>query len=140
MTANIADQTRRLRRVARAARLMDTAVRLPGGFRLGADSIVGLVPGVGDTATVLVSLWIVNEARKMGLPTHKLTRMLGNVGLDYVVGAVPILGDVFDAVYKANRRNLNMILDHFGHHDLTDLDDIDERTMKDVTPDNNRRG
>ncbi|OXT02710.1 hypothetical protein B7H23_07455 [Notoacmeibacter marinus] len=134
MTVDIADRTRRLRRVARAARLMDTAVRLPGGFRLGADSIVGLIPGIGDTATVVVSLWIVNEARKLGVPANKLTRMLGNVGLDYVIGAVPIVGDVFDAVYKANRRNLNMILDHFGHHDLTDLDDIDERAMKDVTP------
>ncbi|WP_114389692.1 DUF4112 domain-containing protein [Notoacmeibacter marinus] len=134
MTTDIADRTRRLRRVARAARLMDTAVRLPGGFRLGADSIVGLIPGIGDTATVVVSLWIVNEARKLGVPANKLTRMLGNVGLDYVIGAVPIVGDVFDAVYKANRRNLNMILDHFGHHDLTDLDDVDERAMKDVTP------
>ncbi|RLQ88590.1 DUF4112 domain-containing protein [Notoacmeibacter ruber] len=129
------ERTRRLRRVARAARLMDTAIRLPGGFRLGADSIVGLVPGVGDTAAVVVSLWIVNEARKLGIPGHKLTRMLGNVGLDYVIGAVPIVGDVFDAVYKANRRNLNMILDHFGHEELTHLDNIDERLMKDVTPD-----
>ena len=134
MDNDIAERTRRLRRVARAARLMDTAVRLPGGFRLGADSIVGLIPGIGDTAAVVVSLWIVNEARKLGVPSHKLAKMMGNVGLDYFIGAVPLLGDVFDAVFKANRRNLNLILDHFGHHDLTSLDDIDERTMKDVTP------
>lgn len=133
-TDEIAERTRRLKRVARAARLMDTAVRLPGGFRIGADSIVGLIPGVGDTAAALVSLWIVNEARKLGIPRYKLAQMLGNVGLDYVIGAVPILGDVFDAFYKANRRNLNLVLDHFDRHDLTSMDDIDERAMKDVTP------
>ncbi len=134
MDTDLTNRTRRLRRIARAARLMDTAIRLPGGFRLGADSIVGLIPGVGDTAAAVVSLWIVNEARKLGLPSHKLAKMLGNVGLDYVLGSVPVVGDVFDAFYKANRRNLNLVLDHFGHHDLTSVQDIDERTMKDVTP------
>tara|TARA_R110002020_G_scaffold370006_1_gene581760 strand:+ start:255 stop:701 length:447 start_codon:yes stop_codon:yes gene_type:complete len=128
------EHLRRLRRVAKVARLMDTAIRIPGtGISFGGDSIVGLVPGVGDAATAVVSLWIVNEARRLGMPVHKLVKMLANVGVDTVGGAVPLVGDVFDLFFKANRKNLAMILDHFGEDGLID-DRGDVRPMKDITP------
>ncbi|MEX6505576.1 DUF4112 domain-containing protein [Jiella sp. M17.18] len=129
-----ADQMRRLRRVTRIARLMDTAIRIPGTrISFGGDSIVGLVPGIGDAGAALVSLWIVYEARRLGMPASKLAMMLGNIGFDFAVGSVPVLGDVFDVFFKSNRRNLDMILDHFGA--TGDEFDIDHRRpMKDITP------
>lgn len=131
----LADRQRRLRRVARLARFMDTAIRIPGtGIRFGGDSIVGLVPGFGDAAGGLVGLYIVNEARRLGLPRAKIVRMLGNLGADFAVGSVPLLGDAFDLVFKAHRRNLDIILEHFGEAGHAGFDDIDEERMKDVTP------
>ena len=111
----------RLRRIRGLARLMDTALRLPGTrLSLGADSVLGLIPGVGDFAGAAVSLFIVNEARRLGVPNDKLFKMLVNVGFDTLVGSVPVLGDVFDVYFKSNRRNLQLVLDHFGldHADL----------------------
>jgi hypothetical protein len=97
------------------ARLMDTAIRIPGtGVRLGADSILGLLPGVGDAGAALVGLFLVNEARQLGVPPQTLLRMLGNLGVDTIGGSVPLLGDIFDVYFKSNRRNLNIVLDHFG--------------------------
>ena len=128
------DHVRRLRRVAKVARMMDTAIRIPGtGISFGGDSIVGLVPGVGDAASAAVSLWIVNEARRLGMPSHKLMKMLANVGVDTFGGAVPLLGDVFDIFFKANRRNLAMILEHFDQEGLINQRG-DITPMKDITP------
>lgn len=110
-----AEHLRRLRRLAAIARLMDTAIRIPGtGIRFGADSVLGLVPLVGDAGGALVGLYIVNEARRLGLPPAKLARMLGNVAADSILGSVPLAGDVFDLFFKSHRRNLHLILDHFG--------------------------
>ena len=111
----------RLRRIRGLARLMDTALRVPGTrISLGADSVLGLIPGIGDFATAAVSLVIVSEARRIGVPNGKLVKMLVNVGFDTVAGSVPVLGDVFDVYFKSNRRNLQLVLDHFGldHADL----------------------
>ncbi|OJF93971.1 DUF4112 domain-containing protein [Pararhizobium antarcticum] len=105
----------RLRRLRLLARMMDTAIRVPGtSIRFGADSIVGLLPVVGDAGGALVGLYIVNEARRLGVPSHKLTRMVSNVALDGLVGSVPLLGDLFDVYFKSHRRNVKIILDHFG--------------------------
>ncbi len=110
-----ADDIRRLGRLSSIAALMDTAVAIPlTRFRVGADSVLGLVPGIGDAAGTLVSLYLVNEARRLGLPKDKLARMLTNVGIDFVGGAVPLLGDLFDAYFKSNKRNVDLVLDHFG--------------------------
>ncbi|MFP5078105.1 DUF4112 domain-containing protein [Rhizobium sp. YIM 134829] len=110
-----AERLLRLRRLAKVARLMDTAVGIPGTrFRFGADSVLGLVPVVGDAAGALVGLAIVNEARRLGLPRHKIAKMVTNVGVDAACGSVPLLGDVFDLFFKSHRRNLAIILDHFG--------------------------
>ncbi|MGJ7042203.1 hypothetical protein J2Y63_005485 [Shinella sp. BE166] len=111
----------RLRRMRGLARLMDTALRIPGaGVSLGADSVLGLIPGIGDFGAAAVSLFIVNEARRLGVPKELLFKMLVNVGFDTVAGSVPVLGDVFDVHFKSNRRNLQLVLDHFGldHSDL----------------------
>jgi hypothetical protein len=90
-------------------------LRLPGtNFRFGADAVIGLVPGFGDVGGAAIGLFIVNEARRLGLPNHKLAIMLANIGLDVFGGSIPIVGDLFDAYFKANWRNLEMALDHFG--------------------------
>ena len=134
-TTHAADRLRRLRRISRVARLMDTAIRVPGtGIRFGADSVVGLIPGIGDAGGAVIALWIVNEARRLGMPNAKI---LGNVGIDVAVGSVPLLGDIFDVVFKANRRNLDLILDHFGEEHL--MAEVDpDRPMKDITPKRSR--
>ena len=104
---------RRLDRLWRLARLLDDVVRIPLiNRRIGLDGIVGLVPGLGDGATALLSLYIVVEAGRLGVPPAKLVRMLGNVALDAALGAVPVLGDVFDIVWKANLRNVEIIEEH----------------------------
>ena len=113
-TGDAMDRLRKLRRIQRVARLMDTAIGIPGTrFRFGADSIMGLVPVVGDAGGALVGLYIINEARRMGVPNDKLAQMLGNLAADAVVGSIPVAGDVFDLFFKSHRRNLHIILDHF---------------------------
>lgn len=109
------ERLRRLRRLHGIARLMDTAIRIPGtGIRFGADSVFGLIPLVGDAGGALVGLYIVNEARRLGVPPSKLVQMLGNVAVDGVVGSVPVAGDLFDLFFKSHRRNFDLVLDHFG--------------------------
>lgn len=115
-----AERLARLRRLAKLARLMDTAIGIPGTrLRLGADSVLGLIPVVGDAAGALVGLALVNEARRLGLPRHKLVKMMSNIGIDAAFGSVPLVGDVFDVFFKSHRRNLAVVLDHFG---MTDRD------------------
>lgn len=116
------EKLRRIRRLAMLARVMDTALRLPGtNIRFGADALMGMVPIFGDAAGALVGLLIVNEARQLGLPKRKLMSMLYNIGVDTAFGAVPLVGDAFDVYFKAHRRNIQIILDHHG------LDDGDVR-------------
>lgn len=117
------DLLRRLRRLNNVARLLDTALRVPGtNIRFGADSLMGLLPVVGDLSGALV-----NEGRKMGLPPNKLAKMLANVGVDTAVGSVPLLGDAFDVYFKSHKRNVGIILDHFAV-DPADLVDPNRRS------------
>lgn len=110
-----AEKMRRIARMAKLARLMDTAIRIPGtGIRFGADSVLGLLPVVGDASGAVIGLVIVNEARRLGLPPEKLARMVANIATDAVVGSVPLVGDLFDVYFKSHRRNAQMIFDHFG--------------------------
>ncbi|MBX9789686.1 MAG: DUF4112 domain-containing protein [Pirellulales bacterium] len=88
-------------------RLLDTAFELPVvGWRIGLDPIIGLIPGVGDALTTAISLYVVVAAQRLGAPRIVVARMLVNVLVDALLGAVPILGDVFDVWFKANVRNL----------------------------------
>ena len=106
------DVVTRLARLRWLARLMDAQFGLPGTrFRFGADALIGLAPGVGDALTGLLSLYIVWEARNLGAPPPLLARMLGNVAIDVAGGAVPVLGDLFDATFKANLRNVALLED-----------------------------
>ena len=90
--------------------LLDQAFRVPGTrWRFGLDAIVGLVPGAGDVAGALVGLYGVWVARQLGAPASLLLRMLGNLAVDAIVGAVPLLGDLFDFAYKPHVRNVVLI-------------------------------
>lgn len=109
----------RIARIDSLSRLLDTAFAVPGtNIRFGFDGLIGLVPGIGDTVTTALSLWLVYEAHQLGAPKHVLARMLGNVALDGVVGSVPLAGDVFDVMWKANRRNLRILRDWLDRHEL----------------------
>lgn len=100
----------RVKRLESIASVMDTAFFVPGtGIRFGFDGLIGLVPGIGDFATTALSLYLVHEAWQLGAPRHLIGRMLANVALDGVIGAVPIAGDVFDVMWRANRRNMRML-------------------------------
>src|SRR4029079_2379273 len=103
----------RIARLDALASLLDTAFIVPGtNIRFRIDTLVGLVPGIGDAVTTLMSLYIVREARELGAPRHLIARMLVNVALDSVVGAVPFLGDAFDVMWRANRRNMALLQNH----------------------------
>lgn len=99
-----------LRRVKAVARLLDDAVRVPGtDYRVGVDPVLGLLPAYGDLVSAGLSLYIVAEAANLGVPLTTIVRMLGNVGLDAAVGTVPVIGTLFDAVWKANQRNVRLL-------------------------------
>lgn len=91
---------------------MDDSIRLPGGYRVGWDGIIGLVPGLGDLAGLAVSAYIMAASIRMGAPKSVLVRMAANTALDTVVGAIPVVGDLFDFAFKANRRNLQLLQAH----------------------------
>ncbi len=102
-----------LARLRRYAYWLDSGIRIPGlRWRIGLDSILGLVPGIGDTAGAVLGGWVFVEALRIGVPAPTLARMLVNLALDSTVGAVPVLGDLFDFVWKANVRNIALLERH----------------------------
>ncbi len=99
-----------LARIDRLARLLDAQFRFPGtNFRFGLDSMIGLIPGIGDTLTALPSAYMIWRGYKMGLPGYTLGRMAANTGIDYVIGSIPLVGDLFDLGFKANLRNAEIL-------------------------------
>jgi len=103
----------RVERLRRLAVLLDDSIPIPGTrFRIGVESIIGLIPGAGDLAGGAFSLYILLQAARMGVPRPLLVRMGTNLVIDVVVGAVPVLGDLFDAGFKANLRNLALLERH----------------------------
>jgi predicted acyltransferase len=112
-------QQQRIQRVRQLARLLDEAILIPGtNKRIGLDPIIGLIPGGGDTITMLMSGYIVVEAARLGLPRNTLFQMVGNIAIDAVVGTVPVVGDLFDVVSKANMRNLKLLDGHLAEPDF----------------------
>lgn len=107
-----ADANARLQRIRSLAWLLDNSIPLPGGMRIGLDPIIGLIPGLGDAVSAVLSAYIINEARILGAPASVLLRMSGNVLIDSVIGAIPFAGDLFDAAYKANARNLALLAEY----------------------------
>ncbi len=113
--SGIPDVHARLQRLRRLAWLIDGAFGLPGTkFRFGLNSVIGLLPVGGDAVLGAISLYIVYEAAKLGVPRAQVARMLANVALETVGGAVPLVGDLFDMALKANLRNLAIIERHVG--------------------------
>ena len=100
----------RLARLEAIAKLLDVAFVVPGTkIRYGVDGIIGLIPVVGDIIATALSLWVVREARALGAPWHVTARMLGNVAVQGAVGAVPVAGDAFDVLFRANMRNARLL-------------------------------
>jgi C4-dicarboxylate transporter len=105
----------RLDRLDSLSRLLDIAFVLPGTkFRFGAEAIMRLVPGIGDAAASALSCVILYEAHRLGVPRRVMIRMAGNVAIEAAAGAVPVLGDLFDVAFRANRRNVRILREHFG--------------------------
>jgi len=99
-----------LERLDRLATLLDSALVIPGtNIRFGADAVVGLVPGIGDAITTVLSAYIVYEAHQLGAPGHLIARMVANVAFDSVITAVPLAGSVADVFFRANRRNMRIL-------------------------------
>jgi hypothetical protein len=99
-----------LARARTLARLLDSAVKVPGtGVRFGADAVLGLIPGLGDVAGAALAGYLVILAQQLGAPRAVVLRMLANVAVDTVAGSVPLVGDLFDVAYKSNTRNLALL-------------------------------
>lgn len=105
-----------LRRLETISRLFDDAVRIPGtGIRLGWDAVIGLLPIGGDALTTLISAYYMWEARRLGARKRVLLKMLANSGIDFLVGSVPLVGDLADVAWRANRKNLRVLLAELEH-------------------------
>jgi hypothetical protein len=112
LTAGMSHQER-LNQVQFLARIMDEQFIVPGtNIRFGWDSILGLFPGVGDAITSAISLLIVHHAWQTGASPIVIGRMLANIGVDFLVGAVPLVGDALDFAWKANRKNARLLEQH----------------------------
>ena len=104
-------------RIEALERLLEGLFEVPGlGRKVGLDAIVGLIPVAGDVITAGMGLYLVWEARNLGMPKWQLWRMAGNVGIDSLLGAVPLAGDLFDLVYRSNSKNLKIIRKHLDRH------------------------
>ena len=101
-----------VRRMRFVANLLDDSIRVPGTeFRIGIDPILGIVPAAGDAVSAALSVYIVLESARLGVPFLTLLRMIANVALDFAVGSVPVVGTMFDAVWKANQKNVELAVD-----------------------------
>ena len=110
--------------------LLDEAFRIPGtNIKIGLDGILGLIPGVGDAITSLFGIYMLNEAKRLGLPKHKRALMVGNYALDFVGGLLPIVGDLFDFAFKANKKNLAILQKHVDRNRGKPLQVIDHNSL-----------
>ncbi len=102
-----------IQQLEQLADLMDSAILIPGtDIRIGLDSLIGLIPGIGDTITVAVSGYIIHRARKHGASPALMARMSWNVFVDWLIGLVPFAGDAFDVGWKANKKNVDLLKAH----------------------------
>ena len=105
--AALADRARRIRRMISLARLMDSAIKIPGtNLTFGLDPLIGFIPILGDIITTGVSIVIIYDAVKLGATSKQTLQMVFNVCLDFIIGEIPALGDAFDFAWKSNLRNL----------------------------------
>lgn len=109
---------RRRKRLERLANTLDRSFRIPGtDWRFGLDGIIGLIPGIGDLATGVLSAYLILEAWRMRTRPRIVVCMVWNAGLDMVLGSIPLLGDLFDFVHKANVKNVRLLI---AEHDRQD--------------------
>ena len=105
-----------LKRLRGISYLLDNAIAIPGlGYRIGLDPLVGLLPGGGDLMTGLISIYIVAEAARLGVPAATLGRMGLNILIELIFGTIPMVGDLFDVVWKANAQNVALLERHIRH-------------------------
>lgn len=109
-TLSEADRQAIIARLRIISRMFDDAVRVPGTkITFGWDAVLGLIPVVGDAATTMVSSYFLWEAYRLGASKWTLTKMVGNVATDFVVGIIPLVGDLVDVAWRANRRNMKLL-------------------------------
>tara|TARA_B100001123_G_scaffold141977_2_gene164887 strand:- start:1817 stop:2233 length:417 start_codon:yes stop_codon:yes gene_type:complete len=101
----------RIKRIEYLADLLDSRFTLPGtGIRFGLDGLIGLIPGIGDTVSGALSAYIISEAARAGVRKRALVHMAWNAGVDWILGSIPLLGDIFDVAFKANRKNAEIAI------------------------------
>ena len=106
-------QLQNLKRIRKIANLLDAAIGIPGTkFHIGLDPILGLLPGGGDLVGAAISGYLIYLAARFGLEKAEIGKMIGNVALETLLGTVPLVGDLFDAYFKANLRNLEILETH----------------------------
>ena len=110
-------QLKTVEHVESLAQLMDSQFKIPGiPAPLGLDTLIGFIPGIGDTLGLGISGYIISHGARLGLPKQKLLKMGFNVGIDWLIGLIPIIGDIFDWGWKANNRNAAIIRGHYETH------------------------
>lgn len=108
-------QAKQLAQVERLSRLMDNRFRIPKtNIRFGLDSLLGLIPVVGDTAGALTTAYIIKVARENNVPKRHQARMVWNMVIDWLIGLIPFFGDIFDIGFKAHRKNLHILKNHLN--------------------------
>ena len=113
-----------VRRMRFVANLLDDSIRVPGTeFRIGIDPILGILPGAGDAVAAAMSVYIVLESARLGVPFLTLLRMMVNVTLDFAIGSVPVIGTLFDAAWKANQTNVELAVEHLGGESIEVVDE-----------------
>lgn len=118
-------------RMRTVARVFDDFMRVPGtDFRVGLDPILGALPGVGDVISAGLSMYLVLEAARLGVSFTTLLRMIANVSIDVVGGSLPVVGGIIDAVWKANKRNIELVLEDLAHDPLDDDFDNDPEVVE----------
>lgn len=134
-TINTLERLATLKRIRKFTYLMDSAFRVPIiGFRFGLDPIIGLVPGAGDLVSTAFSAYLIYLAARFSLPPQMFRQMIFNVALEAAVGTVPLVGDLFDAFYKSNIRNLALLEKHLGIEDLETTEQIHSVTPQPKEP------
>ncbi len=110
MKTNIESKNQEIERLEKLAEWLDTKFSIPGtNIRFGLDSLIGLLPFVGDTITLIPLVYLISKAQKFNLPFHVTLSMIANAALDWFIGLVPLFGDIFDIGFKANIRNVKLI-------------------------------
>ena len=112
-------ELKNLQKIRKIANLLDSAIGIPGTkFRIGLDPIVGLIPGGGDLITAIISSYTIYLAARLGVTKKDIGKMVQNVALETVIGTIPLFGDIFDAYFKANLRNLEIIENHVENSEI----------------------